>query len=282
LNKIYYFSSTGNSLWSAKKIASGIGGESQLYNIGVEAEKEEVTIEADVVIFVFPSYAYGLPLIVSRFVKKAKIKAPYIAAFVTYGTLPGGTLAEMSRILKKKNISSVYFGKIPSVENYIAMFGEQKEETITRRIAMQETATEEAVRVVVERKTNSINTFRPFSSFVSRLFSLGAKLFYRRYRVSTDCNGCSICEKVCSVSAVSMINGRPVFSSKCEHCQGCINLCPSRAIHFGRVNSKMPVYHHPSINISELYKKKEGFLGSLANNLIVDEFLHTNLIGGNE
>ncbi|MDR0444378.1 MAG: EFR1 family ferrodoxin [Treponema sp.] len=251
MTKIYYFSGTGNSLWSAKKIAQTIG-ECELFNIGNEVQNSEISIEADTVVFVFPSYAYGLPLAVSRFVKNVIFKTPYLAAFVTYGSSPGGSLAALSRILKKKNINSLFFGRIPAVENYLAMFGPPKAKTLERRLSLQKKATEEAARCILERRVNRVNTVRPFSALVSLLFLLGIKIFYKHYRLSSECNGCGICEKLCPVSAIVMQSGRPVFTKKCEHCQGCVNICPLRAIQFGRVKHGTPGYRHPEISIDEL------------------------------
>ena len=253
LTKIFYFSGTGNTLWSAKTIAAQIDGECELITIGIEAQKETITVEADAVVLLFPAYAYGPPLIVSSFVKKAVFKTPYIAVFTTFGTSPGGCLADVCRKLKSKNIPAVYFGRIPSVENYSAIFGEQKEATIQKRLTMQKDATADAAMSVMRRRTNRINTFRPFSAFVWLLFSLGVKFFYKWYRVTADCNGCGICKKLCPVSAITMCNGRPVFSCKCEHCQGCLHWCPRRAILFARVGSNTRRYHHPEIGMEELY-----------------------------
>ena len=252
MTKIYYFSGTGNSLWSAKKIADIIGGGCELLDIGIEAQKDELIVEADAVVLVFPSYAYGLPLIVHRFAKNAVFKTPYAAAFVTYGSNPGGTLGALRRILKKKKINASFYGGIPAVENYLAMFGPPKAKTQERRLAVQKEATEKAARNVIERRENRVNTFRPLSAFVSLLFSLGVKIFYKHYRLSKDCNGCGICEKICPVSAIAMKDGQPLFSKKCEHCQGCVNMCPLRAIQFGRVKFGAPGYRHPEININEL------------------------------
>ena len=254
MTKIYYFSGTGNSLWSAKKIAKSVGGECELFNIGVEAQKSEIIIEADAVIFVFPSYAYGLPVIVRNFTKSAVLRTQYFAAFVTFGSKPGGTLAALRRIIKKKNINASFFGRIPAVENYLVMFGTPTTKTLERGLSMQQKATEEASRAVIEKRTNRVNTFRPFSAFVSWLFSLGIKIFYKHYRISDNCNGCSICQKLCPVSAINMQNGRPVFSKRCEHCQACVNICPLRAIQFGRVKFGTPGYRHPDIGIDELAK----------------------------
>jgi ferredoxin len=252
LTKIYYFSGTGNTLWSAKKIAESLGSECELINIGAEARKDQTTLEADAVILLFPSYAYGAPVAVQRFVKRAMVKAPYLALFVSFGTSPGGTLAQICRIFKREKIAVSYCGRIPAVENYIAIFGPQKEKTIQRRLALQKNATDDAALCIKVRKANRINTFRPLSALVSTLFALGVKIFYKCYRVSPDCDGCGICEKLCPVSAITMQDGRPFFSKECEHCQGCLNWCPLRAIHFGRINSKTPGYHHPEIDLADI------------------------------
>ena len=250
--KICYFSGTGNTLWSAKRIAELSGGESELINIGVEVKKTDIILEADAVVLLFPAYAYGAPLVVHRFVKKAVFKTPYTAVFVTFGTTPGGALAEICRILKRKKIAASYFGRIPAVENYIAIFGPPKEKVTESRLRMQKETTEEAARCVLERRTNRINSFRPLSAFISLLFSMGVKIFYKWYRVSDDCDGCGICEKVCPVAAITMKDGRPGFSNKCEHCQACLNWCPKRAIHFARLKSGTPRYHHPEIRVPDI------------------------------
>ena len=252
MTKIYYFSGTGNSLWSARKIAQLIGGECELKNIGVEARNTNPVIEAQAVVFVFPSYAFGLPLVVSRFIKSAVFKSGYAASFVTFGSTPGGTLGQIRRLLKKKGIPKLYFGKIPSVENYLAIFGPPKESTLIRRIAMQEKATEIAGQAVQSRAENKACTFTPFSSFVLFLFSLGVKIFYKMYKVASSCNGCGICCKICPVNAVIMKDGKPVFTKGCEHCQSCVNICPQRSIGFARVKPGSPGYIRPEIEIKDL------------------------------
>jgi len=257
LVKIFYFSSTGNSLWSAKKIAQIIKEKNpqetcELAGIGAEAQKSEIVIEADAVVFVFPSYAYGLPLAVRRFAKSAVFRTPYAASLVTYGSSPGGTLAVLRRILKKKGIGKLFFGKIPAVENYLAMFGPPDAQIIKKRVTMQEKATIEAALSIIEGRENKVCVFRPFSSFVSWLFSLGVKIFYKQYRLGGNCNGCGICEKICPIRAIVMKDGKPVFTNRCEHCQGCVNLCPLRAIQFGRVKFGTPGYCHPEIAIGDL------------------------------
>jgi len=268
MTKIFYFSATGNSLWSAKKIACNITSanpsqECELINIGAYAHDDnEIVIEADAVVFVFPSFAYGMPRVMRKFVKKAQFKTPYLAAFVTFGSSPRGTLGSLRRILKKIYAGKMFFGKIPATENYLAIFGTPEVDTIRQRCEMQADATEEASRSVIERKENKVSLFYPLSFLVYCLFSLGIKLFYKFYRISGKCSGCGLCEKICPVSAVIMKERKskgvsrkqPHFTSKCEHCQGCVNLCPLRAIQFARVRFGTRGYRHPEININELIK----------------------------
>ena len=266
MTKIYYFSGTGNCLWSAKKIAQLCGENSKLYNIADEIKKSIIDIKADKVIIVFPAYAYGLPIIVRRFVKRAVFETPYLAAFVTFGSSPGGALGEMRRILKKKNIDKLYFGRIPTVENFLVIFGHPKKEIKERRLAMQAEATEEAARIIMELQENKVFTFRIFSSFVSFLFSLAIKIFYKYFRVSQACNGCGICEKTCPVKAIVLTEGHPVFRAGCQLCVACIDLCPQNAIKYGRKKFGTPGYRHPEISINELGPRE-----SIKSKQLIDE-----------
>jgi ferredoxin len=274
MTKFFYFSGTGNTLWSAKKIAELLGGESELFNIGVEMRKLAAgnaklaegnvklavgnvkppgTIEADRVILLFPAYAYQAPLMARRFLQRSEIRSPYIAALVTFGTDPGGALAEVSRVLKRKNIMVSFFGVIPSVENYIPIFGPPPEQKKEKRLAMQREAAERIAQAIHEQKTNRVWTVRPFSMFISSLFRLGKPLFVKSFKVDAECNGCGICARICPAANITMNEHKPVFAPLCEHCQACLNWCPRRAIRYMRMKPDTPRYHHPEVTLPEMF-----------------------------
>jgi ferredoxin len=253
MTKIYYFSGTGNTLWSAKKIAELLGGECELFNISAEMRQPLQIIEADKMIVLFPSYAYQSPLLVCRFLQRSDIRSPYVAALVTFGSDPGGALAEIQRILRRKNTRFSFFGKIPSVENYIPIFGPPSEQKKEKRLAMQRDATEKIVQAIREQKTNRVWAVRPLSIFVSSLFRFATPLFVKSFKVGAECNGCGICERICPAANITMKEHKPVFAPQCEHCQACLNWCPRRAIRYMRLKPNTPRYHHPEVKVSELF-----------------------------
>jgi len=245
MTKIYYFSGTGNTLWSAREILK-ILGEGELHNMGAEEGKEK-KLEGDAVVFLFPAYAYGAPPLVRRFIRDAEIHAPYTAALVTFGTEPGGALAQVGALLRRKTGGPSFFGRIPAVENYIPLFGPPAARTVAKRLALQEAATEAAALAIRERRTSRPPALPPLSALVSLLFSGGRRLFYRRYRLGPSCSGCGLCARLCPAGAIMLREGRPVFTARCEHCQACLNWCPQKAITFGRLRPDTPRYHHPGI-----------------------------------
>jgi ferredoxin len=254
--KIYYFSGTGNTLWSAKYLAALLGQRDsvsvEMFNIAACTGRTPLVIEADKVIVLFPAYAYGLPRMARRFLLESRIRSPYIAALVTYGTDPGGALAEVRRILKRKESPLSFSGRIPSVENYIPLFGAPPEKKIPRRLEKQKHATEAAAAAIAAKKANRSWNFRPLSGFISALFKKGLTVFWKYFKVDENCNGCGLCKKICPAGAITMQNNRPVFSPLCEHCQSCFNWCPQRSINFFRLTRAVPRYHHPEVSAAEL------------------------------
>jgi ferredoxin len=252
MTRIYYFSGTGNTYWSAKKLAEMIDGAA-IVSISREIKQPEVRVEADAAVFMFPVYAYGVPVMVRRFLERAEISAGYLAALVSYGSSPGGALAEVSRVLGRKKLILNYGGRIPAVENYIPIFGAQKKELRNRRLALQVEATEQAAAASVSRASNRIMAFRPFSGFVSALFRIGRPRMGRLFRTTADCNACGFCARLCPSGAITMTEEGPLFQSACEQCQACLNFCPHKAISFGRLRPDTERYHHPEVSVGELF-----------------------------
>lgn len=82
--QLFYFSGTGNSLELARDIARNLD-DTELVSI-TTVTAETIDINADVVGFMFPVYAWGVPRIMVDFIKRLKFKGnEYVFAAVTCG-----------------------------------------------------------------------------------------------------------------------------------------------------------------------------------------------------
>lgn len=250
--KVYYFSGTGNTFWSARFIAQGLG--ASLYPIDSLAKDESSLVSADAVVFLAPAYAYGLPRMVRRVIEKAALQTDYAAGLVTFGSSPGGALAEFAALFRRKGVSRFYVRGIGAVENYIPIFGAPRAHHISRRLARHKTETKAALEAILERTKNDICGFYPFSRFIRALFDKGLPHFSSAYNVRKECNGCGICAKLCPADAIRIENARPVFSSLCEHCQACMNWCPRKSITYLRLRAGTRRYQHPEVSLEDMLR----------------------------
>jgi formate hydrogenlyase subunit 6/NADH:ubiquinone oxidoreductase subunit I len=75
--------------------------------------------------------------------------------------------------------------------------------------------------------------------------------------VDEKCDGCAVCEKVCPVKNIKIVDSKPVWQHRCEMCLACDEWCPKRAIHhWSKVKGKD--YHHPSVTLSDMMTVTRG------------------------
>lgn len=64
-----------------------------------------------------------------------------------------------------------------------------------------------------------------------RLWCYGkTKDYAKGLKISTECIGCGLCEKLCPMGNLHMENGKAVAESRCTMCYRCISSCPKKAI----------------------------------------------------
>jgi ferredoxin len=84
--------------------------------------------------------------------------------------------------------------------------------------------------------------------------SLGEK--DKNFIVDEKCNSCGICETVCPVSNIKMVDGKPQWQHKCQQCLACIHFCPTIAIQYGKKTMKRKRYHQPEVTIKDIANQK--------------------------
>jgi flavodoxin/ferredoxin len=255
---IYYFSATGNSLAIARSIAAGVG-EAELVSIpAVIAGK--IDVDAPKIGLVFPVYAWGLPRIVTDFIKKLKFdKNQYIFAVATCGGTPAGALIQAHKMLKQTGAGLNAGFVVREISGSLGM--ENAIIGFVRRIAgkLPQSGKErlsEIIAAVKKGQQHRLETSSWAANFLGSLFYEkgihGFKEADRSFWVDEKCNLCRTCEKICPRQNIKIVNNKPTWHHDCELCMACIHWCPNEAIQLQNGSSGKKRYHHPEVTIKEM------------------------------
>lgn len=243
--KIFCFSSTGNSLYVAKKIADRIDAEV------VSMSKAPISCGDDVIGFVFPVYFWGLPKIVEKYVQELQIsdKNAYIFAMITYGGKVYGVQGALNRLLQQKGVSLQYSKNVKSVENYIPGYKVNNHSVLHQKVDKE---IDIAVNEIIAKRQNKTEKYTFVNEIVFKFFPGKQGNCDMHFAVAPNCTGCGTCQKICPVNNVALQNGKPVFLHKCEHCLACMHVCPTCVVDWKKSTQNKERYHNPQINRQEL------------------------------
>lgn len=255
---LFFFSATGNSLIVAKDIAARLP-ETQIFSIP-QIIDQEIDLNVDNIGFIFPVYFSGMPRIVINFINKLELsKAKYIFAICTCGSFPMGTLLQVQKQLRKKEMTLNAGFSIPMPGNYLVKYGAfsiKKQEYMFIKEKEKVTTT---VKMIANQQENKIERNNFLINAIGNLAykSMAPKFptLDQNFNVNDKCNSCNVCEKVCPVQNIKILNGRPNWQGNCEHCLACIQWCPAEAIQYGTKTNGRKRYYHPEALVKELYRE---------------------------
>ena len=239
---IYYFSGTGNSKWVAEQIAKQTNDEAKSIPAVLKSGVSVTAAANERVGVVFPIYAWGAPSIVEKFCKMLSIQpGAYAYVVCTCGDEAGKAIHQMKSVFAWQAAWSL---AMPN--NYIVGFDVDQPELAQKKVdAAREKLPQIAQEILAKSSVYNVHegpgaggkTFliRPmFNRFAKSTSS---------FFVTSDCNACGLCARICPAEAIRLENGRPVWvKARCEKCTGCINRCPQRAIQYGAGTGKRGRY----------------------------------------
>lgn len=239
---IFYFSATGNSRWVAGQLAELTGDE--LFNMADFLREGRVpALPADTarVGVVFPIHSWYVPAPVLRFLSQLAVPASvYRYAVCTCGDDVGRGLSRLSRHFP---LDAAWSVQMPNT--YVPMFDLDAPELARQKVADARTFLP-AIAEAVVRKEHAwcvheggfprCKTYVVYPLF--KHFCVKTKAF----RVDNACISCGRCEQNCPVSAIRLVDGRPVWNKACIHCMACLHGCPVNAISYGAGTKKKGQY----------------------------------------
>jgi Fe-S-cluster-containing hydrogenase components 2 len=243
--KIFCFSSTGNSLYVAKRISERIGGEAVSMSHGA------VSCADDVIGIVFPVYFWGLPKTADEFISKLEITSenPYIFIVATCGGSAQGVQGRVKKMFEKKRFVPQYYKNLLCVGNYIIKFDIDNS---PEKQAAIEDGIEEIAADILARRTNSAERATMLSKIVYRLYPAHNKKCDSAFTVSDACTACGICGQICPNGNIRIKDKTVEYLHRCELCLACIHACPAKAIEYADKTQLHKRYINPNIKLGEL------------------------------
>jgi ferredoxin len=254
---IFYFSGTGNSLKVARDIADSIP-QSRLISIPL-ALRQGFDAKGRIGI-VFPVYMFGLPLIVSEFIRKLKsVPGNYIFGVLTLGGLAGGALDQLRSELAVQGIvlSAGFLVTMPG--NYTPLYQAIAPNKQKKIFAKQHKRTEEIARIVMQGATHHDRGFSLLNGLLKRLYKAGAPkipFLDKDFWSQDSCTSCGMCRDVCPVNNIEIIEGRPRWRHTCQQCFACLQWCPPEAIQYGKRTIGRRRYRNPDVGVADIINSK--------------------------
>lgn len=247
---IYYFSTTGNSLALAQKLAAALGD-----GVCSVTRTKEKDLEGPAVGLVFPVYYGDVPANVQEFVRSHTFpEDAYVYALATCGSTWGRTFRTLQQLLGEKGCRLAWSRAVPLIANSTICMKSHIGYDL-KKLDKEDAVVREAVEAVKNRKEDH---YQEQDSLLAQFSAtwLGRKIgnWYLDVQVAPDrCVRCGECVRLCPMDNIHLGEKSAVMGDHCLHCLACLHGCPHQSITVrGRVVLKEDQYRHPGVTVQEL------------------------------
>ncbi len=240
---IFYFSGSGNSYHAASILADNLN--TPLISMSEYLNKRELNFDAredNLCGFVFPVHFWGVPFLVTEFMKHINIKMTndtYTFVVFTCGGDTGNAAGQFKKLLSnyKIHLSAVY--SIQYIDIFTPVFKIPQKEKCEHSVLKASIEAENILKHIQagdkgDYNTNKYKLSKPATFFLYPFYS-----YYRRtskFRVSDVCTACKKCENICPLNVIQIVDNKPVWhQKKCTLCLACMHICPVNAIDYGKI-----------------------------------------------
>lgn len=231
---ILYFTGTGNCLYVARQLADD---HTELLSIPQMEKHGTYEFEADEIGLVYPIYGHMPPYMVRQFVQKAKLRAPYKFAVLTYGARKCDAVEIWDGISRRAGNAFDYIATLMMVDNWLPNFDMNEQVKMDKHIPENlERITADISRRRQWHEPVTDEERQQHQGFMQRT-GLDPEVGFlmkseERFAVTDACIGCGVCTSVCPRGNYELGSSGVMIAGDCEFCFACIQNCPQRAIRF--------------------------------------------------
>lgn len=254
---ILYFTATGNCLHVARQLAEP---EGQLLSIPQMVRQNRYEFEADEIGIVYPIYGHMPPNMVRNFIRKAKLKAGYKFAVLTYGARKCDAVEIWDGISREAGNPFDYIATLIMVDNWLPNFDMNEQIKIEKhipenlqRITGDISRRREWYEPVSEEERQMHAGFMTLSGLDPEVGFL--KKSERYFVVTENCIGCGACTDVCPRGNYEFTSNGIAMQGDCDFCFACIQNCPQKAIQFKK-NDEDPLLAKGERNPNARYRNE--------------------------
>lgn len=248
---IYYFSATGNSLTTARKLAERLD-DCRLVPAASVMNKSKVIDDSDAVGFVFPVYygnmAYPMRAAIEKLVLNPEA---YVFSVATYRGHAGKAAQRLDALLRTRGQKLSLAQGVPMPGNSFINKPEVDQEYLNN----QDAAIDALIPSIRNRETQDY-----YTDELLPVTPVGYPNNFRGITAEEDkCVGCGKCVEVCPMDNIRMIDGTAHIGDDCSSCLACFHWCPTEAIWMSKQENiaRRSKYHHPEVAAEEIAAQKE-------------------------
>lgn len=247
---LFYYTATGNCLYVAKQI------DENAKSIPQELKKPELNYQDDSIGIVAPIYAGELPKTVRKFIEKAHFDTDYFYLILTYGKNDSVASVWASDFCEQHGQHVDYVQTILMVDNYLPSFDMDEEVRLEKH-------ENEQIQIAIENIKKHVQEIPQPSKEAQALYETVSHRFAKHPELndgesivmSSQCAGCKICEQVCPIGNIKVIDGKAKrLSSTCDFCLACVHNCPCKVIHLVKEKNREARYRNPHVSLKDIVK----------------------------
>lgn len=254
---ILYFTATGNCLYVARQLA---GKDGEILSIPQLMKQDDIEIEADEIGIVYPIYGHMPPNMVRRFINKARLKADYKFAVLTYGNRKCNAVELWDGISTRAGANFDYINTLIMVDNWLPNFDMNEQILIDKhipenlgKISADIAAHKHWHEPVTEEERQQHQGFINFTGIDPETgFTMRSEKYFT---ISDACISCGACVAVCPKGNYKMTSQGVNTEGSCEFCFACIQNCPQKAIRFAK-NDDDPLLRNGEKNPDARYRNE--------------------------